>query len=109
MFAILPIIFTIPVYAMLLEEATTFPASDSVIFAFLDGMCELENFLGLFGVSALPRLILLAFSCPNMARTGVLLTPLELGVENGMERVAGGDFFCPVSLDKMSDMEKGED
>lgn len=70
---------------MLLEGAITFPASDSEIFEFLDSMCELENFLGRFGVSALPRLTLLALSWPNMERTGVLLMPLELGVENGME------------------------
>ena len=94
---------------MPLDGAITVPASDSEIFGFLDGKCELDTFLGLFGVSMLPHFIWLAFSWPNMTRIGVLLAPLELGVEKGIAWVVVGDFFWPVSFDKMSDIEKGED
>ena len=44
-----------------------------------------------------------------MERIGVLLMPLEPGVEKGMDCVAGGDFFWPVSLERISDIEKGEE
>lgn len=38
-----------------------------------------------------------------------MLTPLELGVERGTRCRDVGDFFCPISLERMCDIEKGED
>lgn len=90
-------------------DDSTFSASKRDILGFLAMKCDPEFFLGLLGVSMLEYLILLALSWLNMECAVGFLTPLEPSVENGRALLEGGDFFCPISLDRMSDIEKGEE
>lgn len=89
-----------------LEDAKV-PASDREIFGVLEGKMDPDTFLGLFGVTV--HLIWLAFSCVIMEWTEDLLTPLEPRPLEWMDEQEGGDFFCPMSSDKMSDIENGEE